>query len=76
MNNDQLKAGSMNCAAFLFRTGSHIQDNLQEEVAHWQEQDEHRNLEIINAQEAKDISEAEAASMFQAELKRRQLNDN
>ena len=52
-----------------------MKDNTWEEVAHWQQHDEDRNLELINKYELAAATELDAARSFSNELKRRKDND-
>ena len=52
-----------------------MKDNTWEEVAHWLQHDEDRNLELINKYELAAATELDAARSFSNELKRRKDND-
>ena len=69
---ESIKAGPMECCPkYLF-----IKDNLDEEVARWQQHDEDRNLEAIDMHEVVGATEHDAAQSFNKEVNRRQSNDS
>ena len=65
-----IKAGKMDCANWLFE-----RQELNENIAEWQQQDEEQNLEVINRHELQEASEAEAAAHFTQEINKRKSND-
>lgn len=52
-----------------------MRDNLDEEIAYWQEQEEQANLELIDRLELTKVDPGEISYLFKQEMQRRLSDD-